>query len=69
MSADNYVSPLGLDVVTLESSFNLLAPKAAELAARFYEELFKRYPAVVPLFAHTSIEEQQKKLLASLISY
>jgi len=66
MNSDNYISPLGLDVETLESSFNLLAPQAEVLAARFYEELFQRYPAVVPLFAHTSTEEQQKKLLASL---
>jgi len=66
MSSDNYISPLGLDVETLESSFNLLAPQAEVLAARFYEELFKRYPAVVPLFAHTTTEDQQKKLLASL---
>lgn len=66
MNSDNYVSPLGLDVETLESSFNLLAPQAEVLAARFYEELFKRYPAVVPLFAHTTTQDQQKKLLASL---
>jgi len=66
MNSDSYVSPLGLDVETLESSFNLLAPQTELLAARFYEELFKRFPAVVPLFAHTSTEEQQKKLLASL---
>ena len=66
MSTDEYVSPLGLDVETLESSFNLLAPQADVLVARFYEELFKRYPAVVPLFANTTSADQQKKLLASL---
>ena len=44
MSEANYESPLGLDVETLESSFNLLAPQAETLVARFYEELFKRYP-------------------------
>lgn len=66
MSQANYESPLGLDVETLESSFNLLASQAETLVARFYEELFKRYPAVAPLFAHTSPAEQQRKLLASL---
>jgi methyl-accepting chemotaxis protein len=66
MSEANYESPLGLDVETLESSFNLLAPQAETLVARFYEELFKRYPGVAPLFAHTSPAEQQRKLLASL---
>lgn len=66
MSQANYESPLGLDVETLESSFNLLAPQAETLVARFYEELFKHYPGVAPLFAHTSAAEQQRKLLASL---
>lgn len=66
MSPDNNESSLGLDVETLESSFNLIAPRAEELVRRFYEELFKRYPGVVPLFASTTPEEQQKKLLASL---
>ena len=66
MSEANYESPLGLDVETLESSFSLLAPQAETLVARFYEELFKRYPSVAPLFAHTSPAEQQRKLLASL---
>lgn len=63
---DNYVSPLGLDVKTLESSFALLAPQGEALVARFYEELFKRYPAVIPLFEHTTPQQQQTKLLAAL---
>jgi len=63
---DNYVSPLGLDVKTLESSFALLAPQGEKLVARFYEELFKRYPEVVPLFANTTPDSQQTKLLAAL---
>jgi len=66
MNSDNYESPLGLDVETLESSFNLLAPQADELVRRFYDELFKRYPAVVPMFAHTNPVDQQKKLIAAL---
>ena len=63
---DNYVSPLGLDVKTLESSFALLAPQGEKLVARFYEELFKHYPGVVPLFANTTPAQQQTKLLAAL---
>lgn len=63
---DSYVSPLGLDVKTLESSFSLLAPQGEALVARFYEELFKRYPAVIPLFEHTTPQQQQTKLLAAL---
>lgn len=63
---DSYVSPLGLDVKTLESSFALLAPQGEALVARFYEELFKRYPAVISLFEHTTPQQQQTKLLAAL---
>jgi len=66
MSADNYISPLGLDVETLEKSFALLAPHAEELVRRFYEELFRRAPGVKPMFANTTPEQQQTKLIAAL---
>ena len=63
---DGYVSPLGLDVETLESSFNLLAPRAEELVSTFYKRLFEQHPAVIPMFKNTTVEEQQKKLLAAI---
>ena len=66
MNTDNYVSPLGLDVATLESSFNLLAPRGEELVRRFYDELFIRAPSVRPMFDNTTPAEQQQKLLAAL---
>jgi methyl-accepting chemotaxis protein len=66
MGSDDYVSPLGLDVETLESSFNLLAPQGEELVRRFYNELFKRAPTVIPMFDNTTPAEQQTKLLDSL---
>jgi purine-binding chemotaxis protein CheW len=56
-----------LNVELLEQSFNALAPRSEELVARFYEELFKRHPQVKPMFANTTVEEQQKKLLAALV--
>jgi len=58
--------PLGLNVPALEKSFNLLAPQADKLVARFYEELFKRHPDVKPLFKNTTPAKQQKKLIAAL---
>ena len=61
-----YVSPLGLDVATLENSFNLLAPRSEELVKNFYDELFKQHPAVIPMFKNTDPKEQQKKLLAAI---
>ena len=58
---------MGLNVDVLESSFKLVAPQSEALVTRFYERLFKKYPAVKPLFKKTSIKEQKKKLLASLV--
>jgi len=66
MSTDKYVSPLGLDVETLEASFDLLAPQGEELVRRFYRELFKRAPAVESMFDNVMPAEQQAKLLDSL---
>ncbi len=63
---NDYVSPLGLDVKALEDSFSLLAPRAEELVKNFYTELFKQYPAVIPMFKNTNPDDQQKKLLAAL---
>ena len=57
---------LNLDVDVLEASFKLLAPQGDILVARFYQELFKRFPAVIPLFRNTTAAKQQKKLLAAL---
>ncbi len=57
---------LGLDVDLLEKTFDALAPSGEKLAKRFYQELFKRYPDVKPMFGNTSISAQQKKLLAAL---
>ncbi|MBI3776014.1 MAG: methyl-accepting chemotaxis protein, partial [Gammaproteobacteria bacterium] len=55
-----------LDIDTLEQSFAALAPRGAELVERFYNELFKRFPQVKPLFANTTPKQQQTKLLAAL---
>ncbi len=59
-------NPLGLDVNLLEKTFEALAPSGEKLVKRFYQELFKRYPDVKPMFGNTSISAQQKKLLAAL---
>jgi len=55
-----------LDVELLETTFEMLAPQGEKLVARFYEELFKRYPEVKSLFTNTTPEKQQSKLLAAL---
>ena len=56
----------GLDIDLLESTFEALAPRGEELVARFYEELFSRYPAVIPMFSNADPAKQQQKLLAAL---
>lgn len=65
-STDTIDSQTQDDVTLLETSFKSLAPKGPELVARFYEELFRRYPDVKPMFEGSSIEEQERKLLSAL---
>jgi hypothetical protein len=50
----------------LERSFAQASRDGAHLAERFYARLFERYPAVKPLFAHTSMRRQQQHLIAAL---
>ena len=50
----------------LESSFNLVAPRAQELVDRFYALLFSRYPQVRPMFPE-KMDNQKGKLIASLV--
>ena len=56
---------INFDVI--ESSFNLLAPKAPELVSRFYDELLSRYPIITPLFSGISRDQQEKKLQIKLL--
>lgn len=61
-----YVSELGLDVETLESSFVLLAPVAEDMINQFYTNLFEQYPGVIPLFENTTQKQQVQKLLGAI---
>ena len=56
----------GLNPDLLESSFAALAPHGQDLVDRFYDRLFRDYPGVEPLFADVQMDEQKRKLLASL---
>jgi len=57
---------LGLEADLLRETFDLLAPKAEEMALRFYDELFERFPAVVPMFAKTTKKKQAVMLVSAL---
>ena len=57
----------GLQVELLESSFEKVKPQADEFVSSFYDNLFTMYPDAKPLFTHSNMAEQKKKLLASLV--
>ena len=56
-----------LDVQTLETSFDLIAPRGDELMDAFYARLFAAAPAVKPLFAGVDLRRQKAMLLAALV--
>ena len=56
---------MSLDVTLLQDSFALVAAKETDLAARFYEILFERYPQTRPMFRRRT-EEQAKMLTSAL---
>jgi hemoglobin-like flavoprotein len=55
-----------MDLVALETSFDLIAPHGDELTEIFYANLFAAAPSVEPLFAHTDMRRQRAMLLAAL---
>jgi hemoglobin-like flavoprotein len=55
-----------LDVETLETTFDLIAPRGDELMDVFYARLFAAAPSVKPLFANTDLARQKAMLLSTL---
>ncbi|AFY78930.1 MAG: flavohemoprotein [Hydrococcus sp. C42_A2020_068] len=58
---------MSLKIDLLEQSFESVKQREAEFTTQFYANLFSDYPIVKPLFANTHMEEQGKKLFASLV--
>lgn len=56
-----------LNIKLLESSLEWVKPQAVEFANMFYDNLFRDYPEVEPLFAKNDREAMQKKLIVSLV--
>jgi hemoglobin-like flavoprotein len=52
-------------ITLVQSSFNHLGPRVPAMASRFYEELFRRDPAVRSLFT-TDMAEQEVKFAETL---
>ncbi|EKU99774.1 hemoglobin-like flavoprotein [Leptolyngbya sp. PCC 7375] len=61
------VSAMALNTNLLKTSFTLLKEDQSAFSDLFYSTLFSDYPQVKPLFAHTNMDEQPKKLFASLV--
>jgi len=57
---------MSLDVALLQDSFAIVAAKETELALRFYEILFERYPQTKPMFRRAT--EQQAKMLTGALA-
>ena len=55
-----------MDIALLETSFEQIKPQAIAFSASFYEALFQLSPQLKPLFANTSQQAQEKKLIFSL---
>ena len=58
---------MSLPVEVLEQSFEQVKPQANDFAFSFYQNLLSVYPQLRPLFAKTNMEEQQQKLMTSLV--
>ena len=58
---------MSLDVALLRGSFALVAEREPDLALRFYETLFSRYPQARPLFRRDH-ESQAKMLTDALVA-
>lgn len=56
-----------LDLETLETTFDLVAPRGEELMDIFYARLFAAAPLVRPLFAGTDLRRQKAMLLSALV--
>ena len=57
-----------LDVALLETSFDLVAPRADELVTRFYARLFETAPSTRQLFERVDMETQKQSLIATLVT-
>ena len=56
-----------MNIEILEQTFAFVRQDSERFAHSFYQNLFLKYPEVEPLFANTSMEEQEKKLIESLV--
>lgn len=58
---------MSLNVEVLEQSFERVKPYATQFSSSFYQNLLNDYPQLKPLFTNTTMAEQEKKLIMSLV--
>jgi hemoglobin-like flavoprotein len=63
---DKEKEQMALQIMVLEESFDLVAPRGEELVERFYEQLFTNAPEVRPFFAGTDVMRRRRMLLGAL---
>jgi hemoglobin-like flavoprotein len=57
---------MSMNVSLIRESFHALRPHVGEVFERFYSELFRKHPAVKPLFVRVDLARQQKALANSV---
>ncbi|MGH8000951.1 MAG: globin family protein [Brasilonema sp.] len=58
---------MSLNFHILQKSFAPIRPHGEKFASRFYYNLFNDYPEFTPLFANTNMEQQNQKLIQTLV--
>ncbi len=58
---------MSLNFKILQESFARVKPHGTKFASRFYYNLFQDYPQLQSLFANTNMEEQDEKLMQTLV--
>ena len=53
----------GINVTLIQQTWDKVTPIADDAAKLFYDRLFELDPALRPLFAHSDMKEQRKKLM------
>jgi hemoglobin-like flavoprotein len=56
-----------VNVKLLEDSFARIRPHGKDFASTFYKNLLTDYPELRPLFASTTMPDQEKKLMMTLV--
>ena len=61
------MTAMSLDLEALETSFDMVAPRGADVVRLTYTRLFAAAPAVRQLFAGTDMERHQTVVLRTLV--